>query len=309
MRSDRKREEKQARKEAKRAKSNRFYRVISVIYTVLALCFIGLLLWLNVLPAKYLYTVIGILILISLFIVPVMFSRRGKPKRKRIAAIFAVLLIAAFGVGTYYMAETIGFLNDITKIGQAKEEFYLVVKDDSEYEEAAQLSGKTVGVHASADSVYAEARNKLKDEVSIRYEYEEELPELMNQLMDESYPAVFISAASYGTITDNDDYLKDGTRVIYKISVEVQKKSRTSHVNVTEEPFNVLVSGLDITGDISNVSRSDVNMVVTVNPKTRKILITSIPRDYYVELPSKDSMDKLTHSGLYGVQETVGAVE
>ena len=194
------------------------------------------------------------------------------PKRKRIAAIFAVLLIAAFGVGTYYMAETIGFLNDITKIGQAKEEFYLVVKDDSEYEEAAQLSGKTVGVHASADSVYAEARNKLKDEVSIRYEYEEELPELMNQLMDESYPAVFISAASYGTITDNDDYLKDGTRVIYKISVEVQKKSRTSHVNVTEEPFNVLVSGLDITGDISNVSRSDVNMVVTVNPKTRKIL-------------------------------------
>ena len=66
MRSDRKREEKQARKEAKRAKSNRFYRVISVIYTVLALCFIGLLLWLNVLPAKYLYTVIGILILISL---------------------------------------------------------------------------------------------------------------------------------------------------------------------------------------------------------------------------------------------------
>ena len=309
MRSDRKREEKQARKEAKRAKGNRFYRVISVIYTVLALCFIGLLLWLNVLPAKYLYTVIGILILISLFIVPVMFSRRGKPKRKRIAAIFAILLIAAFGVGTYYMAETIGFLNDITKIGQAKEEFYLVVKDDSEYEEAAQLSGKTVGVHASADSVYAEARNKLKDEVSIRYEYEEELPELMNQLMDESYPAVFISAASYGTITDNDDYLKDGTRVIYKISGEVQKKSRTSHVNVTEEPFNVLVSGLDITGDISNVSRSDVNMVVTVNPKTRKILITSIPRDYYVELPSKDSMDKLTHSGLYGVQETVGAVE
>ena len=80
-------------------------------------------------------------------------------------------------------------------------------------------------------------------------------------------------------------------------------------MNVTEEPFNVLVSGLDITGDISNVSRSDVNMVVTVNPKTRKILITSIPRDYYVELPSKDSMDKLTHSGLYGVQETVGAVE
>lgn len=82
------------------------------------------------------------------------------------------------------------------------------------------------------------------------------------------------------------------------------------HAHVTEESFNVLVSGIDVTGDINEtVSRSDVNMVVTINPKTREVLITSIPRDYYVELPSYGAMDKLTHTGIYGAEESIGAVE
>ncbi len=93
----------------------------------------------------------------------------------------------------------------------------------------------------------------------------------------------------------------------YVVGAENDRKEQ--HVNVTKESFNVLVSGIDTTGDIETVSRSDVNMVVTVNPKTRKILMTSIPRDYYVELPSKSSMDKLTHTGIYGAEETIGAVE
>jgi len=82
------------------------------------------------------------------------------------------------------------------------------------------------------------------------------------------------------------------------------------HVDVTGESFNVLVSGIDVTGDINEtVSRSDVNMVVTINPRTREVLLTSIPRDYYVELPSYGAMDKLTHTGIYGAEETIGAVE
>ena len=83
-----------------------------------------------------------------------------------------------------------------------------------------------------------------------------------------------------------------------------------AHAEVTEEAFNVLVSGIDVTGDINEtVSRSDVNMVVTINPNSREVLITSIPRDYYVELPGYGAMDKLTHTGIYGAEESIGAVE
>ena len=96
---------------------------------------------------------------------------------------------------------------------------------------------------------------------------------------------------------------------IYTISITKESSRKTKHVDVTEEPFNILVSGLDTTGDIGTPSRSDVNMIVTVNPATHQILLTSIPRDYYVTLSSKNAKDKLTHSGLYGVEETVSTVE
>ena len=74
--------------------------------------------------------------------------------------------------------------------------------------------------------------------------------------------------------------------------------------NVTKDAFTVFVSGIDTEGSIDTTSRSDVNMLVTVNPKTKQVLMTSIPRDYYVQLPgvSGESYDKLTHAGLYGAQ-------
>ena len=74
-----------------------------------------------------------------------------------------------------------------------------------------------------------------------------------------------------------------------------------------KEPFNIYISGLDVSGTIDVTSRSDVNMIMTVNPVTKKILLTSIPRDSYVMLHTYQEMDKLTHTGVYGVDETDAA--
>ena len=82
MRSERREEE---RKQRAAARGNRFFQVLSVIYTLILAAFIGLLIWINVLPAKYLYSLIAVLVLISIFIVPVMFSRYGIKKRKTAA--------------------------------------------------------------------------------------------------------------------------------------------------------------------------------------------------------------------------------
>ena len=79
---------------------------------------------------------------------------------------------------------------------------------------------------------------------------------------------------------------------------------------VTEEPFNVLISGIDSRDDISdNYARSDVNMIVTVNPNTHTVLLTSMPRDSYVKLHTAGEMDKLTHTGVYGIEETQATIE
>ena len=89
-------------------------------------------------------------------------------------------------------------------------------------------------------------------------------------------------------------------------SVENDKKVGS----VTNQPFNVCMTGIDTRGEIDTEGRSDVNMIVTVNPKTATILMTSIPRDYQIYMPDKDyALDKLTHTGFYSVETTILAEE
>ena len=79
---------------------------------------------------------------------------------------------------------------------------------------------------------------------------------------------------------------------------------------ITRNPFNVVITGMDVDGKIDEQGRSDVNMVLTVNPKTAQLLMTSIPRDYQIYMPDKDmAMDKLTHTGFYSVETTILAEE
>lgn len=80
---------------------------------------------------------------------------------------------------------------------------------------------------------------------------------------------------------------------------------------VTDQAFNVYISGIDVYGDINQESRSDVNLIATVNPKENKILLTTTPRDYYVPIPgvSGGEGDKLTHAGNYGVGVSMATLE
>ena len=104
---------------------------------------------------------------------------------------------------------------------------------------------------------------------------------------------------------------KENHKVLKTISVEVQKKDFSKDVSITKEPFSVYITGVDTYDEISSVARSDVNMVVTVNPLTHKILLTSIPRDYYVPIYNDKSglNDKLTHAGLQGVETSIKTIE
>lgn len=99
-----------------------------------------------------------------------------------------------------------------------------------------------------------------------------------------------------------------GTMSFLSTTTTVKNDSKVAHI--TKEPFNVLMTGIDVYGKIKTQGRSDVNMVVTVNPETETVLLTSVPRDYEVRLPQFDyATDKLTHSGFYGVDVTTAAME
>lgn len=91
---------------------------------------------------------------------------------------------------------------------------------------------------------------------------------------------------------------------------ETTVKNDSKVASITRDAFNVVITGMDTYGTIDEDGRSDVNMIVTVNPKTYQILMTSIPRDYEITLSDKDgAMDKLTHTGQFGIDTTIKAEE
>ena len=134
MRSERREAREADRRRRAEARGDKIYRVLAIVYTIILVAFIGALIWINVLPAKFLYPLIAVLVLISIFIVPVMYSKYGVRKRKAISSVFAVLLILGFGVGTWDLSDTIDFLGDIAIGGNPmdiKEDYHVVVKADA----------------------------------------------------------------------------------------------------------------------------------------------------------------------------------
>jgi len=136
-----------------------------------------------------------------------------------------------------------------------------------------------------------------KDVSDVKYKNYSTALEAARALMDGEVDAAVYREA-YGTVLEEvmESFSAD-TRVVdtYEIRTEMEYESVEPG-----EPFNLLISGIDVKGDISQASRSDVNIIVTINPKTKKILMTTTPRDYYVEIPevSYGKRDKLTHAGI-----------
>ena len=110
-------------------------------------------------------------------------------------------------------------------------------------------------------------------------------------------------------ITSQHPDFNDKTKVIYsyKITKSVNAKAKQN----VGDTFNVYISGIDTYGPVSSVSRSDVNIIMTVNKKTGKILLTTTPRDSYVKIADggNNQYDKLTHAGLYGVESSIHTLE
>jgi LCP family protein required for cell wall assembly len=120
-----------------------------------------------------------------------------------------------------------------------------------------------------------------------------------------------LSIALVGCYAYAGNYLYSTVKFFSKITnINTADSQLAKPVSVDKEPYNIYISGIDTVGNIDTVSRTDVNMIVTVNPKTHKVVLTSIPRDYVVQLPSANyASDKLTHTGAYGIDDTLGAVE
>lgn len=308
MRSNGKHQEK---KPAELKKSPIGFKIWAVIFALLSAGFAGMVAYLNVLSGSILAgicAVVGVLAVLFVFLL----WRPAKGKGLRITAlVLSVLLSAAYGAGIYYIGNTVDFLTDITETREEVKEYHVIVQADSTLEDVAALEGETLVISNNADPSYSEGRNKLKEVVNVEYAVGGTDTEVCEALLSSPEP-VFISDHGYETAKTAVEGVKEGTRILYTVQVKSKTRDISKGVNVTKTPFNVYITGIDTEGTIDAVSRSDVNMIVTVNPVTRKVLMTSIPRDAYVPLQGEGhqgAYDKITHTGIYGVDETVATGE
>lgn len=288
-----------------------FTKIWFLVYAIFALAFASMVIYMDVLPQKYLlYMAATILVVSLLLMIPLCLGRFRK--RVRVPAfIISLLLIAVYITGAVYIINTLDFLDRITNSNKVQtEEYCVVVYKDGPYNTLEDIEGKEVAIFTSSDGRYAEAQKKLSEEVNIRFVSELKLSSLAEKLLTKEKEIIFVSRITYDGLCESINTFKKTTKVIHTVKLQQQNQENAKNVDVTEMPFNVYISGLDVEGTIDVLSRSDVNMIMTINPKTHKILLTSIPRDYYVQVPAFGNVsDKLTHTGIYGIGETISTVE
>lgn len=306
---------------AKRAKESLIqkitsWKVLFGIQVVASVLLIVLIMKLNALPMLY---TIGVIIVVALFALlsfglmkPSKEHGKGKV-RNIIGKIVSLLLSVLLLIGSLYIAQGNSVLDAITGANTQTTRISMIVKSESDYKELSDLKNKTVEVNQS-DSENKENMEKAiaelkKEESSIQLKDISSYATMADHLYSGETDAIFINEANYSMLEEEHESFKSDTRVIWSYDIVTKVKDISKNVDVTDELFTIYISGIDTTGPVSTVSRSDVNMLVTVNPKTKQILMTSIPRDYYVTLANKGKKDKLTHAGLGGVENSVKTIE
>lgn len=301
---------KQSPKKGKvKTKANVFFQILTVIYVAITIIFYVSVLRLNLLPDSYV-TIFTIAEIIFTLLIGVGLAKTHKTKKLNIFCLIIALLVS--GVYLYvanYANATTDFLGSMFTELQETDEYYVVVRSDSSYDSINDIEGETVYQFQVEDDIQADLTSK----VDVTFDTQDGLTDLGNNLLNKEIDVIFVGASQYSMLSEEIENFKDNTKIIYTATHKVESTATVSSANskytVDKGIFNVYISGIDTSGSISNVSRSDANIIATVNTNTHEILLTSIPRDYYVTLHSKGAKDKLTHSGIYGINETVTTVE
>lgn len=253
----------------------------------------------NMIPDKYLYILLGALALLN--ILGLIFILIKGVVSKVFSSIIYIILLAISIIGIKYGYNTIkyldkGFSNNVVEVNK----YDVIVLKNSSYSNIEDLSGKNMG-YLSINMDDSNYLDKLNEVVTVNL-VKCDIYELYSKLTKKSIDAIVINESYLDMLEEEYKNFENDIKIIY--SFEIEKKVDKDKNEITSlKPFSIYVSGSDSRSDtiVAN-SRSDVNMIITINPETNTILLTSIPRDYYVQLHGTTGLkDKLTHAGIYGV--------
>ena len=296
------------KKKKKVLKINIFGLILSLMLIAISISLIVFSQMFDIIPNNYYNLFIAFIIIsnILLFILLVLkFKNKFLKVLKILAYIITIILIIIYSVGIVYLNKTRHLFENISIIKEEVTNYYIVVLDTSNYQEPSDLYEKSLAYYETTSK---EVLDSIK--LSLTYVPISDVTKLKDKLYNKEVDAILISDIIKNKFEDEDEDFTSNTRILKTIEITKQIEDITKRVSIKNTPFNVLISGIDTYGDISQTSRNDVNIVATVNPNTNEILLTSIPRDYYVKLHGTEGYnDKLTHASYYGINMVVTTIE
>ena len=292
--------------------------VLGVGVGVLAAWFSYQLITLGMVPNKILAMIVVIVVLLWLIALVLMLRVQSVLSRV-LGVVLALALALATGFGTYYLQVTNGALRSLTYGDQIRKISSVYVLNNHVITKPDALNGRTIGyVNPEAEGTKHVLDGLQEKGIEVVGKQYESSIQMVNDLKGQAIDGIVLDQSYLGTIEEMEgqDRIREEIVPVFDVEYAIQKTDSSSGVNTANESFNVLISGIDTYGSIEDVSRSDVNLIASVNPQTHQILVISIPRDFYVETAcdasagcAQGKMDKLTHTGLHGIETTERTLE
>ena len=292
--------------------SNRSWGMVNVgltiLYAILALVLLFTMFNYNFLSFRYLNIIITIGLLVALAIS--IFLQKSK-KSPLVTTVVLVIFSLVSLVGIFGFKQMIDITNRMNQTAAFSEvEMSIVVPKDSDIKDVSQLTSVQAPTKVDKTNIDTLMSALKKDKkVDLKVDDVASYQEAYDNLKSGKSKAMVLSGSYASLLESVDSNYASNLKTIY--TYKIKKKNNNSAKQVDSKVFNIYISGIDTYGSISTVSRSDVNIIMTVNMNTHKILLTTTPRDAYVKIPDggADQYDKLTHAGIYGVETSEKTLE
>ena len=296
-------------KKSNKKSSNFVFRRYLCIFTLILSIIVSFLVYfINVFPWEYFIVFVSLMFIINLIVFWLLLSKGHI--RNIIGGFFALALIVVMTLGINYGLNTMDFLKSFGFSDYKTESYSVVVLSSSKFKSISDLKNKTIGYLSKDNNEgLSKAVDKIKKKIGYNEKIEEDVDSLITSLINKNVDAIVLDDARLDILSEENNKEYGLFKKIGSYTIDIKSEKIGKEVDVTSDSFNIYVSGIDTYGSINKVSRSDVNIIITVNPVTKEILLTNIPRDYYVKLHKNEEYDKLTHAGIYGINESINTLE
>ena len=301
------------RRQSVRSATNRFGSFCLILQAFISVIFMIVVMLLDMLPGNYLALVAMILV----FLWCIAFTSQAVRRKKGIPGkIYSLLMVFVLAFGAFNIAEANNMLSMITGGNIRVDKMAVAVRADDPAETIEDAMDYNFGVQfqQGGDNIQTAVTN-LQEELGTQLQVTEcsSVQDQAQALINGQADAIIYNEAYTELMEEAVEGFSDDTKIIYEMSIQTELNlGGGSDDSLTKEPFTVYISGIDTYGEVTETSRSDVNIIAVVNPSTHQILLITTPRDAYVPLYGPDvqqgAMDKLTHAGVYGIETSMATL-